>query len=139
VIVNLGCVPVAEYGLPGTPALSESIKPYIPRYDAVLLGNHGAVCYGADLWKGFFKMETLEHVAKISLVAELLGGPKLLPKQEVDKLFEARARYGVDSNATMAPGCPVTADDLNGADRISVSRDELISLIEEAVAARGVS
>lgn len=139
VIVNLGCVPVAEYGLPGTPALSESIKPYVPLYDAILLGNHGAVCFGPDLWKGFFKMETLEHVAKISLVAELLGGPKLLPKEEVDKLFEARSRYGIVSNAVMAPGCPVTADDLNGADRICISRDELISLIEEAVAARGVS
>jgi L-fuculose-phosphate aldolase len=135
VVVLLGCVPLADYGLPGTPALSETLKPFIPKHDAILLGNHGAVCAGQHIWQAFFRMETVEHVARIALVAELLGGPKLLPKAEVDKLFEARGRYGVQSNTTMTPGCPITADD-SGGDKISVTRDELISLIEEAVSAR---
>lgn len=135
VVVMLGCVPLADYGLPGTPALSETIKPYVPKHDAILLGNHGAVCSGHGIWPAFFRMETLEHVARIALIAELLGGPKLLPKEEVGKLFEARGRYGVASLTTMEPGCPITADD-NRSDRITVTRDELISLIEEAVAAR---
>ena len=30
-------------------------------------------------------METVEHYARIALVAELLGGPTVLPKTEVDK------------------------------------------------------
>ena len=30
VIVSLGCVPLAEYGLPGTPALTDGMLPYIP-------------------------------------------------------------------------------------------------------------
>jgi L-fuculose-phosphate aldolase len=135
VVVMLGCVPLADYGLPGTPALSETLKPFIPKHDAILLGNHGAVCAGQQIWQAFFRMETLEHVARIALVAELLGGPKLLPRAEVDKLFDARTRYGVKSNTTMEPGCPITADDTGG-DRITVTRDELISLIEEAVTAR---
>ena len=80
VIIGLGCVPLAEYGLPGTPALTEGMLPYIPKYDAILMGNHGAVCYGEDVYKAFFKMETVEHFARIALVAELLGGPKVLPK-----------------------------------------------------------
>jgi L-fuculose-phosphate aldolase len=135
VVVMLGCVPLADYGLPGTPALSETLKPFIPKHDAILLGNHGAVCSGQQIWQAFFRMETLEHVARIALVAEMLGGPKLLPRAEVDKLFDARTRYGVKSNTTMEPGCPITADDMGG-DRITVTRDELISLIEEAVTAR---
>ncbi len=80
VILGLGCVPLAEYGLPGTPALTEDMLQYIPKYDAILMGNHGLVCYGDDVYKAFFKMETVEHFARITLVAELLGGPRVLPQ-----------------------------------------------------------
>jgi len=139
VIVSLGCVPLAEYGLPGTPALTEGMLPYIPDYDAILLGNHGAVSYGEDVYKAFFKMETVEHFARIALVAELLGGAKLLPKQEVAKLFEARGRYGVKSRNRMEAGRPMVAEEasLDGA-RMQITREELVSLIEEALRSRGV-
>ena len=138
VIIGLGCVPLAAYGLPGTPELSEPLLPYIPKYDAIMMGNHGAVCYGDDLFRAFFRMETLEHFARISLVAELLGGPKVLPKVEVDKLFDSRARYGVRSRAAMEPGCPVVAEDLASEERFFVTRDELIGLVNEALKARGL-
>ncbi|MFB3829495.1 MAG: class II aldolase/adducin family protein, partial [Bryobacteraceae bacterium] len=94
VIIGLGCVPLAAYGLPGTNELTDPLLPYIPKYDAILMGNHGAVCYGEDVFKAFYRMETVEHFARISLVAELLGGAKVLPRVEVDKLFESRTRYG---------------------------------------------
>lgn len=140
VVVNLGCVPLAAYGLPGTPELSDSLKPYIPTYDAILLGNHGVVCSGADLWSAFHKMETVEHVARIALVAEQLGGPKLLDRHEVQRLFEARGRYGIQSNSSALPGCPIAAEDYAtagaGSDTITLTRAELIALVEEAVQAR---
>ena len=79
VIIGLGCVPLAGYGLPGTPALTEPMLPLIPKYDALLMANHGAVCYGEDVFKAYFKMETMEHFARIALVAELLGGARLCP------------------------------------------------------------
>ena len=139
VIVNLGCVPLAEYGLPGTPALAEGLLPYIPNYDAILLANHGSVCYGQDVYQAFFKMETVEHFARITLVAELLGGPKVLPKHEVKKLFEARERYGIRSRNRMEPGSPVVAEDAaTGDGRLNISRDELVTLVEEALRLRGV-
>ena len=34
VVIGLGCVPLADYGLPGTPALTEPMLPLIPKYDA---------------------------------------------------------------------------------------------------------
>jgi len=111
VIVGLGCVPLAEYGLPGTPALTEGMLPYIPKYDAILLANHGSVCYGEDVYKAFFRMETVEHYARITLVAELLGGPRVLPRDEVAKLFASRERYGVKSQTNMEPGHPVVAEE----------------------------
>jgi L-fuculose-phosphate aldolase len=140
VIVSLGCVPLAEYGLPGTLALCEGMLPYVPQYDAILLGNHGSVCYGEDLYKAYFKMETVEHFARITLVAELLGGPKVLPRNEVAKLFDARSRYGVKSHAGMEPGRPVVAEDVDAstAKQPQFTREDLIAIIDEALRSRGV-
>lgn len=139
VIITMGCVPLADYGLPGTRELTDPLLPYIPKYDAILMENHGAVCYGEDVYKAFFRMETVEHFARISLVAKLLGGAKVLPKQEVEKLFQSRTRYGVKARAGAVPGCPVVAEEVGGAsDRFYVTRDELVTLVEEALKARGL-
>ena len=135
VVIGLGCVPLAGYGLPGTPELTEPMLPLIPKYDALLMGNHGAVCYGEDVFKAFFRMETVEHFARISLVTELLGGAQVLPKQEVTKLLDARSRYGIKSRAGMESGCPLAAEDM-GQERFQVTRDELVALVDEAVRAR---
>jgi L-fuculose-phosphate aldolase len=112
VIIQLGAVPLAAYGLPGTPALSEGMLPFIPHYDALLLENHGCTTYGSDVWQAFFRMEMVEHFARITFVAEMLGGARPLPKEEVEKLFAARARYNVSSRAGMQPGMPLVAEDL---------------------------
>jgi L-fuculose-phosphate aldolase len=139
VIIGLGCVPLADYGLPGTPELTKPMLPLIPKYDAILMGNHGAVCYGADVYKAFFKMETMEHFARIAFVAEMLGGAKVLPRQEVDKLLDARTRYGVKAKVSGEPGCPVAAEEMAGEDRFYVTREELIALVDEALKARGIA
>ena len=144
VVIGLGCVPLADYGLPGTPALTEPMLPLIPKYDAILLANHGSVSYGKDVYQAFFRMETVEHFARINFVAEMLGGANVLPRTEVDKLFEARGRYGVQSAATQQPGCPISAEDAagvttgaDGQERFTVTRDELLELVEQAVRAKG--
>lgn len=140
VVIALGSVPLADYGLPGTPMLTEPMLPLIPKYDAILMMNHGAVCYGEELWKAYFKMETMEHFARITLVAELLGGPRVLPRADVQALLEARPRYGVQTHHRWEPGCPATAEEhARKADRVEVSRDELLALVEEALRARGVA
>lgn len=143
VIIGLGCVPLAEYGLPGTPALTDGMMPYIPKYDAILLANHGCTCFGPDVYSAYFKMETTEHYARIALVAELLGGPTVLPREEVQKLYDSRTRYGVKSKAGLQPGCPTVAEDYSGAGltqgKIEVTREELISLVEDALRARGLA
>ncbi len=112
VIVGLGMIPLAPYAQPGTPALGESVIPLIAHYDALLLENHGAVTCGPDLMGAYFRMETVEQFAKILLVAEQLGGPRLLPGSEIQKLFDARPRYGVVSHNTFTPGAPKSREDL---------------------------
>jgi L-fuculose-phosphate aldolase len=145
VVIGLGCVPLAAYGLPGTPALTEPMIPLIPKYDALLMANHGAVCYGEDVFQAYFRMETMEHFARIALVAELLGGAKVLPRMEVDKLLDSRTRYGVKAKSAGEPGCPLSAEDVaggasqcgSGEERFYVTRAELVGLVDEAIKARG--
>ena len=138
VVIGLGCIPLADYGLPGTPELSDALRPFIPTYDALLMANHGAVCYGEDLQKAFYKMETVEHFARITLVAEFLGGPKILPQNEVNRLLASRSRYGVKRPPGAEAGCPLAAEDVTESrtERMPLTRDELLSLIDEALRAR---
>src|SRR5580658_3895528 len=139
VIISLGSVPLADYGLPGTPALTEGMLPYIPKYDAILMANHGAVAYGEDVIQAFSKMETVEHFARITLVAELLGGPKVLPRVEIQKLFDSRKRYAVDSNNGFDQGAPLAAEDMpEPNEKIEITRDQLLAVIDEALKVRGV-
>ncbi len=144
VVLALGCIPLAQYGTPGTHELTDALKPLIPQYDALLMANHGVVTFGADLLTAFMRMETVELFAKISLVSHMLGGPKLLSREEVDKLAEARERYFGGQGAPVAPlteCCPVTSEpihscgcDLHRAeDRLTLTRAELEAMIDEAV------
>ena len=134
IVLSLGCVPVAQYGTPGTPELSDALEPLVQNYDAILLANHGVVTCGADLLTAFFRMETVEHFAQVSLATELLGKQVLLSGRDVEKLLAARARYGTTTAAPVSSNCPVTSDTAVGeSNRISVTRAELEALIEEAV------
>lgn len=138
-IVSLGSVPLAEYGQPGTPALSDGMLPYVGKYNAILLANHGAVCYGDSIMQAYARMETLEHLARISLVAELLGGPKVLPRHEVEKLFESRKRYGINVPNAYEPGNPVVAEEMPDKDeKLEVTRQQILAMVDEALRMKGV-
>jgi L-fuculose-phosphate aldolase len=50
------------------------------------MANHGVVTYGDDLDQAFMNMETVEHFAKIALVARTAGKPQAIPPEEVRKL-----------------------------------------------------
>ena len=132
VVLALGCIPVAPYGTPGTSELTETIEPLVQSYDAILMANHGVVTYGGDLLTAFFRMETTEHFARVALVTELLGKQVLLSGEDVEKLLAARARYGLKTAATTNAECPVTSETA-APDRITLTRQELETLIEEAV------
>ena len=138
VVISFGCIPLASYGLPGTPEITEPMLPLIPKHNALLMANHGAVCYGEDVFQAYFRMETVEHSARIQLVAELLGGPNVLPRAEVNKLLESRGRYGVKARSAGEPNCPVVAEEY-GDERVTVTRAELIGLVDEALRARGLA
>ncbi len=141
IVITLGCIPLAQYGTPGTPELTKALETLIPTYDAILMANHGVVTYGNDLISAYMKMETVEHFAQIALVTHLLGRQQLLSDEDVGKLMLARERYlGVTSKPS-ALGCPVTAAPsgqvamapAGDSERFLVTREELASIVEDAV------
>ena len=157
VILTLGCVPLAEYGTPSTDELTEAMRPLLRHHNALLMANHGAVAYGEHLWQAFDRLETLEHTAKIAILAHTLGGARNLPPDSIAKLINVREQAGyLDERARcQACGylhetqivCPTgertgrsagktegaaTKSATNGAGKISLTRDELVELLIEA-------
>jgi len=102
VVTTLGSIPIAEYGTPSTREMADTVAPLIKAHDGVLLANHGALTIGRDLYSAYYKMETIEHFAQISLVARQLGREHLLSREEVARLQGLRGTYGI---AAPAPIC----------------------------------
>jgi L-fuculose-phosphate aldolase len=102
-VILLGAVPVAPFAAPGTEDLADSIAPLVTRTNAILLANHGVVTYGPDLRTALRRMELVEHTARVTLTADLLGGPKLLSRSDVAALLASRERYGIPPAPDDAP------------------------------------
>lgn len=85
-VVHLGAVPLAPYATPSTEEVPASITPFIDTHNALLLANHGALTFGPDLITAWFRMETLEHVAKLQTIACQIGQPKPLNDEQVQRL-----------------------------------------------------
>lgn len=105
VVVSLGAVPVAEYGTPSTLEVCDAIMPYIQNAEAFLLANHGAVTMGEDVFQAYYRMETVEHFAKILLTARLLGNVNVLSRAQVAKLVEVRKKMGIKSRLPSCESC----------------------------------
>ncbi len=86
VIVGLGAVPLSRYATPGTPEVAEAVCEYIDRFDAVLMPNHGVVACGDTVLSALHKLETVEHLARITLISEIAGGGRVLSRQQVAEL-----------------------------------------------------
>lgn len=146
VILTLGCVPLTDYGTPSTDELTEAMKPYVAHHNALLMANHGAVAYGEDLWQAFDRLETLEHTAKIAILAKALGGANDLPQDAIEKLVRIREKAGYLQENARCQACGYlheaniacdldvsypTASAANGR-KISFTREELIDLLSQA-------
>lgn len=94
-VIAIGSIPVTPYGTPSTYEVPDAIAPYLQEHDVLLLENHGALTVGSDLITAYYRMETLELYAKISLTAHLLGGEKEISRNNIDRLIGMREGYGV--------------------------------------------
>ena len=79
--VTLGEIAVAPFATPGTDEVPASLAPLWACHDVVLLERHGALALGRTLDEAFDRMETLERVARVALVARLAGSCEPLPRR----------------------------------------------------------
>lgn len=91
-ILTIGSVPIAKYGTPSTHEVPDSIVPYLPDHDAILLENHGAITVGVDLTTAYYRMETLEYDAKITLLSKLVGTQYEIADNKLEELMELRKK-----------------------------------------------
>ena len=82
-VITTGTIPLAHYVTPSTNEVPEAIAHDLKGHDVLLLQNHGALTVGCDLITAYYRMETLELFAKISLNAHMLGGAKEIPKEQI--------------------------------------------------------
>jgi L-fuculose-phosphate aldolase len=119
VITTLGSIPIAEYATPSTEELPAAVRKYVKAHDGLLLANHGALALAGDVMSAYYRMETIEHFAKISLVARSLGRENILSRDEVERLQGLRGMYGIASPAPICtdPSTSLMAGDGSGAGR----------------------
>ena len=157
VILTLGCVPLAAYGTPSTTEVTEAMRPLVKHHNALLMANHGAVAYGADLWQAFDRLETLEHTARIAILARMLGGSQNLPADAIEKLINVREAAGYlgeggrcqacgylhDTQVVVPPVIGPRPPDFNrlcremATRKISLTREELVELLSQALHTKG--
>ncbi|MCA1829335.1 MAG: class II aldolase/adducin family protein [Myxococcales bacterium] len=84
-VTALGEVPTARYATPGTEKVAEAVRPYLRNSDCVLMERHGALAMGFGhraLFDGCDKMEMIEGVARVQLLASLKRAPTPLSPDE---------------------------------------------------------
>lgn len=94
-VLELGDVPLVPYAAPSTDEVPDAIAPFITDHNGLLLANHGALTVGSDLRTAYYRMETLEQQAHVSLLTRLLGGSVPIDKQALQRLAELRPTYGI--------------------------------------------
>lgn len=94
-VAAIGAVPLTPYGTPSTMEVPDAIEPYLQEHDVMLLENHGALAVGSDVITAFYRMESLELWAKITINAVILGGSIDISRKNIDKLIDLRSFYRI--------------------------------------------
>jgi L-fuculose-phosphate aldolase len=92
----LGPVALVGYATPGTPELPEALMAHLADHNLFLLANHGAVSVGRNIHEAAYRMEQLEHCAKIAIVARQLGGARPIGSSELERLQAIRRELGLE-------------------------------------------
>lgn len=127
-VVSLGeNIPLVPYVAPG--GSTAELEGAIARCDAVLLGNHGVLTVGKDAEQAFLRMELVEHLARIALVARQVGGARPIPRADVDALLAARAKAGLAPQPSSASSSSSTSSPASSFD----ARPDVSSVVRDAL------
>ncbi len=93
-VISIGAVPLAPFALPSTEEVPNSIAPFLEKHDVMLLENHGVLALGKDIFSAYYRVESLELAAQITVNATILGGSVDISRENIDKLIDMRSKYG---------------------------------------------
>lgn len=103
-----GPVRVAPYARFGSGSLADAAVSALAGRSAVILQNHGAVCYGASLPQAYDRANLLEWLAQVYRLARCHGSPRILSQPELDEVAAeiSRIRYGARRGGQAGPSAP---------------------------------
>lgn len=102
-VVSLGpTVPLATFALPFGEEGAAPVKVLAGSVDAVLLANHGVLCWGRTVEQAMLRLELVEHLARIWLLAQAFGGVRPIPEDSLAPLLERRRKAGLGAAADLA-------------------------------------
>ena len=84
----------ANYATYGTKELSNNALAALEERTCCLLANHGMIATGANLDKAMWLAVELETIAKQYYLSLSIGGPVLLPDDEIARVMEGFKSYG---------------------------------------------
>lgn len=109
VVVSLGAeIPLVPLLLPKDPAAADVIADAVLDADALLLTGNGVLTVGEDLEQAFLRMELVEHYARITSIAQSIGGVVALDPASTERMLELRRAAGLGPRRP-APERPVPA------------------------------
>jgi L-fuculose-phosphate aldolase len=86
IAATLGEIPVTAMAMPGSTEDAEAVRPWVSKYQAMLLPNHGSLTYGATLEEAIIHLERLEHAAMVYWLAASMGNVNRLPADLMARL-----------------------------------------------------
>lgn len=89
---EIRCAPYATFG---SEELSRVAVEALAGRTACLLANHGMIAIAADLDRAMWIAEEVETLAMQYVLSLQIGGPTLLPDEEIARVIGKFARYGL--------------------------------------------
>ncbi len=109
-LVLLGPVATTRYATPSSTENRDAIGGLIGEHDAIVLAHHGSLTVGRDVVEAFMRLEVLEHTAKTVALAHMVGQPRGLSQEAVEKLLDMRAGYGLGKEGESTLGMRIAAE-----------------------------
>ena len=134
-VVSLGReVPLLPYALPGDEGQEADLAKALAHCDVVMLANHGVLAVGPSLEHCFLRIELVEHLCRIALVAQQLGGCHAIPEPHVEALLQKRSAAGLGQQAAeRAVGSPAVAQASPAATPFLATTGAASNIVEQAL------
>jgi len=109
-IVFLGAPPTVPYATPSGPEGAAAVRDAIADHDALVLAHHGSLAVGDRPLTAYHHTETLEQLARITFLVQLLRSPPDTPAaalapDQIAKLLDTRNGLGLRRDADLGDFC----------------------------------